>query len=176
MPEATTPKTEYFPEFRIYKPSPAKNGAASKLQIKVKQEKYREVFLFWEAAQQTGLDDKGNASFGWNEPAKKITFKMEAIDIGEVLAVLNGTKEFAGAPGKDGKGGSVFHKSSVGNTVFKFTKLINQTTKLPSYYMALSSKKNTGELIEVKHSISASEGEILRVILADAISLIYNWK
>ncbi len=74
--KAVTPSVTYYPEHRIYKPKADKTGAASKLQIKVKQERFREVFLFWEAAQQTGVDKEGNASFGWQEPTRKVTFKL----------------------------------------------------------------------------------------------------
>lgn len=172
--EKAKPNTQtYFPEFRIYKPKPTKDGAASKLQLKVKQEEYREVMLFWEIAQQTGLDDNGNASFAWAIKERKVVFKMEAIDIGEVLAVLNGLKKSVGVS-KEGKPGSIFHKNATGNSVFKFTKMEKDGNV--GYWLEVSSKKNTGELVSVKHTISASEGEILRIVLQDAISCIYNWR
>lgn len=177
MADETKPATNttvYYPEYRIYKPNTSKTGAASKLQLKVKQERFREVYLFWEATQQTGLDDKGNASFGWDNPLKKVTFKMESNDIGEVLAVLNGKKIFAGMPAKDGKGGSIFHKNANGNTVFKFSKMEKEGSI--AYWFEISSKKNSGELVNVKHVISVAEGEILKVILTDAVSCMYNWK
>lgn len=171
---ATTPSTTYYPEYRLYKPNNSKTGAASKLQLKVKQERFREVYLFWESAQQTGLDEKGNASFGWNDPLRKVTFKMEATDIGEILAVLNGKKVFAGMPSKDGKGGSIFHKNEKGNTVFKFSRMEKEGSV--AYWLQITSKKNDGPLVEVKHVISVAEAEIIRIVLTDAVSLIYNWK
>jgi hypothetical protein len=170
----TNNQTTYFPEYRIYKPNTAKTGAASKLQLKVKQESYREVFLFWESAQQTGIDANNNASFGWTDAKKKITFKLEAIDIGEILAVLNGKKSFAGLPAKDGKGGAIFHKNASGNAVFKFQKM--EKDGVTNYWFELTSKKNSGELTAVKHIITAAEGEILRTLLEGALLVMFSWK
>lgn len=165
----------YYPEYRIYKPNPNKNGAASKLQIKVKQEEYRQVLLFWESALQTGIDAQGNASFGWKENGKRIAFKLEAIDIGEILAVLNGKKPFAGMPAKDGKGGAIFHKNATGNAVFKLQKA--EKEGITFYWFELSAKKNDGgPAVSIKHTITAAEGEVLRVLMTDAISLMHNWK
>jgi hypothetical protein len=171
---AVTPSVTYFPEYRIYKPKNDKTGAASKLQLKIKHDRYREVYLFWEAAQQIGLDANGNASFAWAIPEKKITFKLESVDIGEILAVLNGKKDFAGMPAKDGKGGAIFHQNEKGNTVFKFQKMEKDGNV--TYWLQITSKKKDGKLTEVKHTISCSEGEVLKVLLTDAISCMYNWR
>ncbi len=171
---AKTNSVTYFPEYRIYKPNNNKTGAATRLQLKIKQERFRVVQLFWESAQQTGVDSEGNASFGWDDPKKKITFKMKDSDVGEVLAVLNGMKTFAGAPAKDGKGGSIFHQNPTGNTVFKFVKMERDGTFV--YWVQLTSKKKDGTLTEVKHSISIAEGEVLTVLLQNALTCMYPWR
>jgi hypothetical protein len=128
-------------------------------------------------AQDLGLGVAGkshNASFGWNDPKKKITFKLESNDIGEILAVLNGKKSFAGLPSKDGKGGAIFHKNPTGNTVFKFQKM--EKDGVVNFWFELTSKKNTGELVAVKHMVTAAEGEVLKILLQNAIEVMYNWK
>lgn len=163
----------FFPEYRIYKPNKAGNGSATRLQIRhgVKQER-AVVFLFIESAQQTGTDKDGNASFAWKEPDKKITFKLDTVDIGDLLAVLNGAKTFAGNPAKDGKGGmGIYHQNDAGNTVLKFEKAEQGNV----YWYGLSSKRN-GKLIAIKHMITLGEAEILRVLLQEAVKMMFNWR
>ena len=164
-------KTIYFPEYRIYKPNKSGSGAASRFQIKIADKQGRPaIFLFLETVQQTGTDDKGNASFAWLDKNKKITFKLDTPDIGELLCVLDGTKEYAGMPAKDGKGGSVFHQNEHGNAVLKFQRVENV------YWLGLSSKRKDSGLISVKHVVSLSEGKIIKILLEEAVRLIFNWK
>jgi len=164
-------ETIYFPEYRIYKPNKSGSGAASRLQIKIADKQGRHhVYLFLESAQQTGLDSEGNASFAWTDKNKKVTFKMEALDVGELLCVLDGTKEFAGMPAKDGKGGSVFHQTPLGNTILKFQKAGDV------YWLGLSSKKKDGTLVNVKHVISMGEGKIIKILLEEAVKLMFGWR
>jgi len=181
MTETTTTATKtepkYFPEHRIYKPNPAKNGAASKLQFKIKQERYREGQLFWVAAQQTGLDENGNASFGWDSTEQKVTMKLDTPDIGEILAVLNGKKDSVGQPPKEGSKfpAGLFHKNAAGSTTMQFAKVAGKDGKHDYYAVRLASKKGEA-LVEAKHTITLGEGEVLRIILEDAISAMYNWR
>lgn len=172
--KSATPSVTYYPEYRIYKPNNAKTGAASRLQIKVKHDKYREVLLFWESSLQTGIDANKNASFGWDDPNKKVTFKMEATDIGEILAVLNGKKLFAGMPAQDGKGGAIFHQNEKGSTILKFSKM--EKDGKTAYWFQLNAKRANGPVVEVKHVITVGEAEIIKILLQDAVSLMYNWK
>lgn len=165
----------YFPEYRIYKPNTTNSGAASKIQVKIKPGKFRDVQIFWEASLQIKSKDE-NAAFAWTDAAKKVTMKLSEVDLGEILAVLNGQKDFAGPPGKDGKNMGLFHKNKTGNATLQFTKLKGQNSPLHTYYVRLAAKKADGKLIEVKHAISISESEILKVLLSNAVSLIFNWK
>lgn len=170
---AKTNTVQYFPEYRIYKPNKANNGSATRLQLKVKQERFRVVQFFWESAQQTGVDKDGNASFAWDVPAKKVTFKMKDGDVGEILAVLNGLKQGAGQV-KDGKSAGIFHKNLNGNTIFKFVKLEKDGTFC--YWVQISSQKNDGTKVEVKHSITIAEGEVLRILLQNVLTCMYPWR
>ncbi len=164
---------QYFPQYRIYKPNKANNGSATRLQLKVKQERFRIVQFFWESAQQTGVDKDGNTSFAWDVPAKKVTFKMKDGDVGEILAVLNGLKQGAGQV-KDGKSAGIFHKNLNGNTIFKFVKLEKDGSFC--YWVQISSQKNDGTKVEVKHSITIAEGEVLRILLQNVLTCMYPWR
>ena len=91
-------------EFRIYKPNSKGSGAASKFQCRTKWKTvdsvdYAELILFLESAQQTGFDKNKNASFGWSTNSEKnkgksVTMKLGLPDIGEMLLVLKGRKQF----------------------------------------------------------------------------------
>ena len=159
-------------EFRIYKPTKAQNGAASKFQVSVKKikEKYEEVMLFWEMAEQTGIDENNNASFDWTKPEKdihrSITMKLGSNDVGELLCVLSGKKEFVGRKKEEG----LFHQNQSGNTILKFAKMDRG-----GYYAALSAKRS-GVLMSIKHSLTDSEGTILEQLLKDFVSSLYKWK
>jgi hypothetical protein len=158
-------------EFRIYRPNNAGNGFASKFQMVVKEkEKFDEPMVFWEMAEQTGKDENGNASFDWSSPKKQsnrsVTIKLGITDVGEILCVLCGVKEFVGQKKEQG----LFHKNQLGNTVLKMTRMDKGL-----FYAALSSKKS-GEVIQVKHSISLAEGIVLEQLLKEFVSIYYNWK
>lgn len=181
MSESTTTTTtndvKYFQEHRIYKPTPSKNGAASRLQFKIKQERFRDCQFFWETAQQTGVDENGNASFAWQDSTKKVTMKLDTPDIGEILAVLNGRKDSVGPPPKDGSKypGGLFHKNTSGSTTMQFARVQGKDGKQDYYAIRLASKKGNN-LIEAKHTITLGEAEVLRILLNDAISAMYSWK
>lgn len=171
--EAEKKNVKFFPEYRIYKPNKSGNGSATRLQIRHGDKQGRPVvYLFIESTQQTGTDSEGNASFGWKEPEKKITFKLDVVDIGELLAVLNGAKNFAGNPAKDGKGGmGIFHQNDAGNTVLKFEKSEQGNV----YWYGLSSKRN-GKLLAIKHMVTLGEAEILYLLLQEAVKMMFAWR
>lgn len=166
-------------DFRIYKPY-AKDGkflgSASIIEVKVVIDENaqawnkRRVFAFWVSSPQTGEDDNGNSTFAWKDKEKTINFKIEPVDAGEILAVLKGKKLSAGQSG--GKFEGLFHQSDAGNSSLTF-KLVPDK----GYYFRLSAKrKDTGNVAEVKHSISFAEGMILEVLLEEYIRLYYDWK
>lgn len=173
MAEQNNNTVIYFGEYRIYKPNKSNNGAATKIQGKIKNTPYREVQLFWEASQQIGMDGD-NAKFGWDDDEKKVVFKMDTPDIGEILAVLNYEKDNAGPKGKDGKYNGIFHQNPRGNTVLQFARL-RKEDEPHTYWVKLTSKKG-GKLVEVKHVITPAEAQILKVLLEKSVELIYNWQ
>jgi hypothetical protein len=170
-------------EFRIYKPNMKGNGAASKLQLRVKSKAVksregREInvdvsMIFWESAQQTGKDSNGNASFAWDDDSKKVAIKLGDADIAEILAVLSGKKDFAGPPPKAGASfpPGMFHKSPKGNSTFSLTKNENG-----GYNVRLSAQKQGQQgTIAIAHSLTIGEGEIISTLLRAALVKKYGW-
>lgn len=164
-------------EFRIYKPRKDSNGkfvgAASKVQVVKKKNRdgYDEVMVFWTSANQTGEDEKGNSRFDWksdkNPESKQVVMLLGDPDIGEILCVLNGVKNKVGQP--SGKG--LFHQTNdTASSSFSLEKRQNSDPSKydDGYIMRISSKRNN-ELVAVSHSLSLGEGEILRVMLSNAI-------
>lgn len=156
--------------WRIYKPNKTNNGAASQWQLSEKKdEKYDKWMFFLTVTKQTGVSD-GNASFGWEQAGSVINMKLGEVDLGELLTVLNG---LSGAAGKDGKG--LFHKTPKGNTVLQFSKL-EKDGNFYGYGLRISKKlTDDKEATMIQHMISLAEGEILRVILAEALKKILGY-
>lgn len=155
-------------EWRSYKPSKSGSGAASKIQVKVLDNKYKDVQAFWVGSKQTGVDANGNASFAWDqvkEANQNVVLKLGENDIGEILSVINRQKDKA----------ELFHKNANGSTTFQFVRMVNDQ-KVVSYHVRLAKKGKDGALIEVKHGLSVGEIEILRILLGDIIRLDYGWQ
>lgn len=163
-------------QWRVYKPKKTNDGAASKLECKVvtfTKEKdgqkfpVRKVQIFWVSTQQTGTDANDNASFGWEDEKKQVTLKLGEVDLGEILAVLNGKKTVAGVT--DGKYKGIYHQNEKGNASFLLER------KDTGYYLRVSKKVGAMAPVVVMHQISLGEGEILKVIIEAAVRLTYQW-
>lgn len=146
-------------EYRIYRPSKDNKGAATKWNIRVKQEKYRDVMVFVEGAVQTGTDKNGNASFSWKDNVVKM--KLDSPDLGSILYTLQGKNKEC----------KLFHKNEKGNATLTLTA---SDKNVGSFYLKISSQQN-GKVKAVQHSISYAEAEILIILLKDAVSAIYSW-
>jgi hypothetical protein len=164
-------KQKFYKEFRIYKPR-KENGSAASFQVSLKEttKGYPKLMLFVMVAPQTGLVD-GNAAFAWKEPDKLITAQLGDPDIGEMLLVLNGAKDFAGPPGKDGKPpAGLYHRNPRGNTIVKF----EYTDK--GLFLSLSSQRDGKSANRVSVAISPGEAEILKILLNQFVCEKYLWK
>lgn len=171
-------RTKKSKEWRVYKPKKTNDGAASKLELSVettekekdgKKFTVREALVFWVSSKQTGTDNNGNASFGWSDEEKQVTLKLGEVDIGEMLTVLNGKKEATG--GTTGTyAGKLFHKNSRGSTSFSLKKGTNG-----GYFLAVTKKLDNNPAIQVSHTLTYGEAEVLRVLLESAIRQMYEW-
>ncbi len=167
-------------QWRCYKANKTNSGAASCIDTRVVEKTKndyttKELLVFWTGALQNGKDKNNNAVFAWPSKSdntninKSVIFKLGQTDLGEIIAVLNGIKNEVGLATGNFKG-SLFHKNENGNTTLGFTK-----AKDLGYYVRLAKKTNTSsQLIEVKHTLSFSEGEILRVLLEDIVREMFN--
>ena len=149
-------------ELKFYKPTSSGNGAASNWQLSLKSEDGQpRWFCFLNMAQQGGKNDKGNAIFDWEN---KIIVKMESVDIGEMLAVINGRKDKAGA--KDG----LFHKSPNGDTkIIKLSKLDR------GYSLQINAQSEDKKLTSISHMLYDGEVEVLKVFFQAALCFLNHW-
>lgn len=169
-------KPTYFPQFRIYKPTKSNSGAASAIQTKLILVKDRwELQLFWVATQQVASSTE-NAAFAWADKEKTVTMKLGDPDVGELLTVLSGISTSLGrkeASDKPGKG--LFHQNAGGNTTMTFQAQRDEKTGELGYWLRLASKSKAGKLVEVKHRVTAGEGELLRSLLNQWVVSSYGW-
>lgn len=147
--------------FRIYKPNKNNTGSVTQWEISLKDierggRKLKQWMSFLSMAQQSGVDDNGNARFDWDN---QVIVKLEEVDIGEILAVLRGIKPSVGAKG------SLFHQSPSGeNKVIKFN-----TNENEGYYINISSQDSNKNVVKGGHTITEGEGQILVVFLTKAL-------
>lgn len=164
-------KSKFFPEYRIYKPNGKGNGFAVKLQMREgkNQNEQERLMLFLEGTQQTGVDDNDNASFGWKDKEKTVVMKLGLVDVGELLAVVNGVK--SGAGGAKG----LYHENDKGNTTLQFTLMDSKDGGPPvGYWLRLAAKRDS-KLIEIKLLVTFGEAEILRVLLSEYVKKLHEW-
>lgn len=148
--------------FRIFRANKENTGSASSINIRsVKGEYEDETLLFWESTKQTGqLDKNGNPTFAWKDNTKTVKMKLDAPDISNLLATLNGVQ----------KETKLFHQNKNGNTTMNFKLAENG-----GYSFRISSKHGNEPAVAVTHTISVHEGEILRILFQQAILRLYNW-
>jgi len=164
-------------EWRVYKPKKTNDGAASKLELSIKNKEQlgkdgkpfniRIVHVFWVSAKQTGTDANDNASFGWSDDDKSVTLKLGEVDLGEILAVLNNEKVITGAVSGNYKG--IFHKNEKGSTSFSIEKHAN------GYNVRASKKMGANAPVQISHQLTFGEAQILKQVVEAAVKQIYMW-
>jgi hypothetical protein len=169
-----------FSEYRIYKPrQDAKTGkyvgCASKFEFKIrsvtkKDKVVRVAQMFWVAAEQLGLDEKGNAKFAWDDATKRVDIKLGEPDWGEILAVLKGKKGHVGRQADKG----LFHKNTKGNSSIQMQFVPGKDGYESAYSVRVSSQKD-GKVVAIKHMMTLAEAVILEVLLENVISRRYGW-
>jgi len=171
------PEQHYNKEFRVYKPRSGNQGAALKLQFRIKPKQggiHPEAMLFLEIAKQIDEVD-GNSQFDWassvDYKGDSVTMKLGVPDVGELLLVLSGDKEYVGPKPKGASKivPGLFHKNQSGNTILKFAK---QKGDYDGYAAQLSTHKDHSFRI----TLTEGEGIVLRVLLEDFIIKHYDWK
>ena len=167
-------------EYRIYKPNSKGSGAASKFQCRTKWKSvdgvdYADLILFLETAQQTGFDSNKNASFAWSSgdknKDKSVTMKLGLPDIGEILLVLKGRKQFVGPEPKSGRKvePGLYHQKKNGNTSLRLKWSEGRL------YLNLSSQDAKKNVTKVSHSITTAEAVILESLLMSFVIDYHRW-
>lgn len=148
--------------FRIYRANKTNTGTASEWQLAYKpNEKFDKNILFLVVAKQTGVDANDNATFGWKEDSK-ITVKLEATDIGELLSVLERRKNNA----------KLYHESPAGgNKGIALSKNDNED----GYYLKVSYQDKEKKLTAYQQVLSIGDAAVLAVLLRRAIEVIFDW-
>lgn len=172
MEEGTTPTVElsqtekkYSGKFMMYKPFGSVGGCASQWSLGSERD-----CVFLEMAPQDGKDSNGNHRFDWKN---KLIFKLGAVDIGEILAVLVGLKQGVGPYDTErGKNKGLYHSNNHGNAVLYFGKSSKDDQVLN---IALSVQRGKSPKSVLKHKIKSGESCVLSTLLRRAIEIIHNW-
>ena len=148
-------------EFRIYRPNSTGTGSAFSLQLSYKkEEKYNKYLVFLIGAKQIPSDND-NAKFDWE---KALTVKMDLVDLGEFLAVLERRKDHLGFKG------SLYHESKAGNKIIKLDKTDN------GYNLSISAqdleKKSLGQ---VYAALGHGDASILCTLCKRACERLLDW-
>lgn len=147
--------------FRIYRANKNSNGTASQFDF---NPKIKSVFL--ELAKQTNSkDDRGNPRFDWEN---KISVKLDALDMSEILLVIYGRKKGIGIQ-KNGAYQGLYHKNKDGDAIIRFEK---HSSNL-GFYLKVSVRKNNVKTA-IDQTVSDSEGMIIKIVFEDAIRRIYT--
>jgi len=153
-------------DYRIYKPKKDVTGFATSFQMrKDTRNEYGTVITFLQGAQQIESDND-NSAFAWKNKDKVVNMKLDVNDWSEILAVLNGKKDFVGANEKYG----IYHENQHGSTGLKLMH-----NKEKGYYTLRLSSKIGSDLIVISHLVSYAEGQVLKVLAERAIARLFDW-
>lgn len=146
---------ERLPKLEYYKPNKENHGAA--VQFDLAPDKGA---VFLETANQTG-----EQAFDWGN---KITVKLDVVDLGKLLTVLNNanrqTKLFHDPTKREGYNGATL------NTTIELSKGTQY-----GYYLRTSQQTANQPLKVVQLPLSDDEGQVLRVLMEKAVERIYGW-
>lgn len=145
-------------EYRIYKPNTVGTGAASTWNVKFTNGRKSHACVFLEMAKQIPSEGE-NAKFDWENCLR---IKLEAVDVGELLAVLYHDVEAI----NNGKG--LFHQNDKGNVTLNFGVADR------GYFLRMGRKRD-GQVSEVKHGVTFGEAAILRKLLEHSLDCMFQW-
>jgi hypothetical protein len=113
------------------------------------------------AMQRTVASQQGGVpifpTFDWKNG---VSFKLDRSDLSQILQVLRGMQESV----MDGKG--LFHRSSAGNTVIKFS---HQIEPRPGYQLSVWRRSAAGEAVNMFYLFSMDEAFALMMALERAM-------
>lgn len=144
----------------FYKPRQDGRGSASQWSIGSKND-----CVFLEMAKQIGQDENGNARFDW---PNKLKFKLDELDIGEILAVIYGRQTGIGPKGEKGHKG-LYHQNDRGNAILSLEESSDGGQAHSRLSVKIGEEQNFVQL-----SMRIPELCILKIFLENAIRKIYE--
>ncbi|MCF7838277.1 MAG: hypothetical protein K9N49_06570 [Candidatus Marinimicrobia bacterium] len=151
----------------LYHPNSRGAGSALRLEPRVNrpgEDRYNCFFLEMAAQKQAArrtADAVSYATFDWE---RKITVKLDFLDICELLSVLEGKAPQAGGARK-----GLYHANGTGNTLIAFSR----DAERGGYYLSFSRKKNgADEPQRIAIGLSETEALGLRCIFQTSLFFI----
>lgn len=144
-----------------YHATPKGTGSALKIELHPAHDETAGSIFIRMALQRTvaSMQD-GNKVFPTFDWANGVSVKLDRTDISHVLQVLRGMQESI----LDDKG--LFHRSSAGNTVIKFS---HQIEPRPGYLLSVWRKPPVGEAVSVYYVFDMNEAFALMLSLERAL-------
>ncbi len=143
------------PRLCFYKPTRENSGSAVQFDLAADKQ-----CVFLEASLQNGPQ-----SFNWQE---KLVVKLDPVDLGKLLAVLNGackqTKIFHDPSKREGYSGSAL------NNTIEFSRGMQY-----GFFMRVSQQSADRTVKSVSLGLSDDEAQVTRVLLERAVQRIYSW-
>ena len=145
---------DVLPRFNVYKPNREGKGAAVQFDLNAGKQA-----VFLEAAAQEG------EGFNWRD---KIVVKLSDVDLGKVLAVLNGRSGQA----------KIFHDPSkregyVGGALNTTVELLKGSQY--GFFLKVSQQSGDRSVKAVALGLAEDEAQVLRVLLEKAVERMYGW-
>lgn len=145
----------------FYKPRQDGRGSASQWSLGSKND-----CVFLEMSKEIGKDENGNSRFDW---PKKLKFKLDELDIGEILSVIYGRQTGIGPKDPEkGRHKGLFHQNDKGNSILSF----EESADSQQVHTRLSAKIGDEQNF-VQLSMRIPELCLLKIFLEGAIRKIY---
>jgi hypothetical protein len=138
-------------DYAIYKPNTRGNGGVVRFELN-----RTKAAVFVDAALQ-----QGEKQFDWEQ---KITMKWGLIDLGTVLAVLQGRQPQA----------KLYHQSEKANSTFELT-LRDDPQRAPYFLTVSRQQESDKKLRKVTIPVSHAEAALLETALRSAVIRLLGW-
>ena len=159
--QTTARPGQFRPSLALFHASPKGTGGAIKMTLHPAHDDTPGSVFVRMAMQRTVASQQGGVqmfpTFDWKN---SVVLKLDRSDLSQILQVLRGMQESV----MDGKG--LFHRSSAGNTVIKFT---HQIEPRPGYQLSVWRKPPTGEAVNVYYVFNMDEAFALMMALERAM-------
>lgn len=172
------PNFRKFENLVFYRAKNDGNGCAVQIQMRDNThnenpdvpEKYKKFLCHMQTSSQKDGTDVKNATFNWQDESQCINIKIEPVDIGQILAVINrqveSVKIYHDNEGKD-------------NKIIEFSRFVYEDKKtkqsIPKYRMTVSCKSyQTNAQIRHSLTLNVEDAMIMKTILEHCLLRMYK--